>query len=436
MLTTETNFWYLLPVILGILLLAVILWQRYQLTHMLRENRVQTEELLRYQMEENRQQIEKTYEISNQVNLLHNEFNNLKQDQFNTRSDIFQFLRGAQSSTESSLGSVLTFLQTQYNLMDTKQTELRDSMENKIHQLRSESSNTLESIRQTVDEKLNDALNKRISESFSLISERLEAVNKSLGEMQGLQLGVQDLQKTLSNVKTRGIWGELQLQMLLEQVLNKSQYESNVAIGTGSDNRVEFALILPNANEKIYLPIDSKFPKESYQRLLSAYDSANEEAIQKELKDFNNAIKTEAKRIHDKYIKPPLTTDFAVMFLPVEGLYAECVRQTDLVEELQHKYHIMMAGPTTMLALLNSLQLGFKSIMIEQRSHEIKRLLAAIKLDFAEFFKALSQTQQRIHQANDAIESVFIKSKKIQRHLHHVESEDLELLPESDPEKD
>lgn len=405
---------------LGLLLLVFAL----RLLRLMQENRAQTQELYRCQLDESRQNSAAVNELGNQVSLLYNEVNNIKQDNYNTRSDLFQLLRGAQSSNENSLGSVLTFLQTQYALMDSKQGELKESLENRLHQMRSESSQSLESIRQTVEEKLQDTLNKRINDSFAVISERLEAVNKSLGEMQSLHVGVQDLQKTLSNVKTRGIWGELQLQMLLEQVLNRSQYESNVQIGTGGDNRVEFALLLPNAREKIYLPIDSKFPRESYQRLMEAYDSAEEERVQREQKDFNAAIRTEARRISSKYIKPPLTTDFAVMFLPVEGLFAECVRQTDLVEELQNKYRVMIAGPTTMLALLNSLQLGFRSVIIEQRSHEIRQLLSNIKLDFAEFFKALSQTQQRLNQANDAIESVFSKSKKIQRHLDSVESED------------
>lgn len=424
MIDLQNSMVFFLLLGLGIFLLFLL----FALLRVQSSHRKQMEELQRLAFEERRLQMEKSNEIAGQLQVLFNEFDNMKQDQYLGRNELYQMLRHTQSSTENSLGSVLTFLQTQYALMDSKQGELKESMEGRIQQLRSESQTTLEYIRQTVDERLQDTLNKRMNESFSLISERLEAVNKSLGEMQGLQVGVQDLQRTLSNVKTRGIWGELQLEMLLEQVLNQSQYESNVQIGTGSDNRVEFALLLPNASEKTYLPIDSKFPKETYVRLQEAYDSGEEERLQKELKEFNNSIRVEAKRIYTKYVKPPQTTDFAVMFLPVEGLYAECVRQTDLVEELQHKYRVMIAGPTTMLALLNSLQLGFKSILIEQRSHEIRHLLSMIKLDFAEFFKALSQTQQRIHQANDAIENVFVKSKKIQRHLENVESEEINFI--------
>lgn len=370
-----------------------------------------------------------SYEAVQHNGILRNEVANLKQDIYYTKQEQNAQLRVQQESLDANISKSLQYMQAQFDIMDRKQTAFQESIQTRMDTIRQENTRNIESIRQSVDEKLNDTLNKRFRESFAMISERLESVNKSIGEMQSLSVGVQSLQKTLSNVKTRGIWGELQLQMLLEQVLTQSQYLSNVKIGKGED-RVEFALIIPSAEEQILLPIDSKFPQASFTRLQSAYESMQDAEIATAQKEFVQAIKTEAKRI-SKYIQPPQTTDFAVLFLPIESLFAECVRQTDLIEELQNKYRITVAGPTTMLALLNSLQLGFKSLAIEQRSEEIKALLATVKLDFSQFFKAVEQSQQRIHQAGDALDNVFQKSKKIQRSLQSVETESF-ILPSAE----
>ncbi|MDY5730710.1 MAG: DNA recombination protein RmuC, partial [Eubacteriales bacterium] len=291
-----------------------------------------------------------SYEAVQHNGILRNEVANLKQDIYYTKQEQNAQLRVQQESLDANISKSLQYMQAQFDIMDRKQTAFQESIQTRMDTIRQENTRNIESIRQSVDEKLNDTLNKRFRESFAMISERLESVNKSIGEMQSLSVGVQSLQKTLSNVKTRGIWGELQLQMLLEQVLTQSQYLSNVKIGKGED-RVEFALIIPSAEEQILLPIDSKFPQASFTRLQSAYESMQDAEIATAQKEFVQAIKTEAKRI-SKYIQPPQTTDFAVLFLPIESLFAECVRQTDLIEELQNKYRITVAGPTTMLALL------------------------------------------------------------------------------------
>ncbi len=406
----------------GVIVLAILVFIQIMLllSAKIKQNR---------QNENIEQLLNVSYEAVQHNGILRNEVANIKQDIYYTKQEQNAQLRVQQESLDANISKSLQYMQAQFDIMDRKQTAFQESIQTRMDTIRQENTRNIESIRQSVDEKLNDTLNKRFRESFAMISERLESVNKSIGEMQSLSVGVQSLQKTLSNVKTRGIWGELQLQMLLEQVLTQSQYLSNVKIGKGED-RVEFALIIPSAEEQILLPIDSKFPQASFTRLQSAYESMQDAEIATAQKEFVQAIKTEAKRI-SKYIQPPQTTDFAVLFLPIESLFAECVRQTDLIEELQNKYRITVAGPTTMLALLNSLQLGFKSLAIEQRSEEIKTLLATVKLDFSQFFKAVEQSQQRIHQAGDALDNVFQKSKKIQRSLQSVETESF-ILPSAE----
>ncbi len=367
--------------------------------------------------------------LSNNIAILTNQLINIKQDNYNFKNDQTDLLNRQYSITEDNLKQINDGLSNQQNLIEQKlyNTEqriegIKTAVVDNLNEIRRDNTEKLEKIRETVEEKLNDTLNKRLSESFSMISERLETVYKSLGEMQSLSTGVDDLRKMLSNVKSRGTWGELQLGMMLEQVLNKNQYECNVSVVPNSAEKVEFALCLPNKGEKVYLPIDSKFPQESYGRLIDAYNSNDEKAINNEIKALNNSIKTEAKRISSKYIKPPHTTDFAIMYLPIEGLYAEVVKQIELMDVLHNQYRIIVAGPTTLLALLNSLQIGFKSIAIEQHSNEIMRLLVVIKNDFNNFSKLLELTQQRLHQASETIDSAFSKTKKIQRHLENVES--------------
>lgn len=303
-------------------------------------------------------------------------------------------------------------------------TEMRQTLDTGMHRLQKENDGKLEQIRVTVDEKLNATLDKRLGESFRTVSERLEQVYRGLGEMQTLAEGVGDLKKVLTSVKTRGIWGEVQLGALLEQALAPSQYEQNVCVKPGSAERVEFAVRLPGRGEgetPLYLPIDAKFPAEDYQRYVDAVDAGDRPAADEAGKALEAAIRTEARRIESKYIAPPHTTDFAIMFLPVEGLYAEVLRRQGIVEQLQRRHRVVITGPTTLLALLNSLQMGFRTLAIEQRSSEVWELLGAVKAEFGKFSGMLSKTQQRLKQASDSIEAAARKTRSIERRLGDVQ---------------
>ncbi len=301
---------------------------------------------------------------------------------------------------------------------------LRKTMDENMRLMREENAKKLNEMRMTVDEKLNETLEKRLTSSFSQVSERLEQVYRSLGEVHSLASGVGDLKRMLSNVKTRGVWGEIQLGALLEQALTESQYDVNVAVVPGSSERVEFAVRLPGrdgSERPVYLPIDSKFPQEDYARLAEASQSGDVAAVDAAQKALLSAIKTEAKRI-GKYIAPPYTTDFAVMFLPLEGLYAEVVKHSELVEALQREHRVLISGPSTLLALLNSLQMGFRTLAIEQRSAEVWKLLGAVKTDFGSFGVLLKKTQDKLLQASDSIETAFAKTRSIERRLRKVEA--------------
>ena len=278
-------------------------------------------------------------------------------------------------------------------------------------------------MRATVDEKLQKTLEDKISQSFKLVSERLEQVYKGLGEMQNLATGVGDLKKVLTNVKSRGILGEIQLGAILEQILSPEQYETNVAVRPNSTNVVEFAVKLPGDEDgMVYLPIDSKFPGDAYANLLDAYESGNQDEIENRAKELIKVIKSCAKDIKEKYLEPPYTTDFGIMFLPFEGLYAEIVRR-GLIEELQEKYKIVIAGPTTMAALLNSLQMGFKTLAIQKRTSEVWRVLGAVKTEFDTFASVLNDTRKRLEQANDSLDKlVGVRTRQIQRKLNSVTS--------------
>jgi DNA recombination protein RmuC len=296
-------------------------------------------------------------------------------------------------------------------------------MESRISALTEDNNKQLEIIRNTVDEKLQKTLEDRITQSFKLVSERLEQVHKGLGEMQTLATGVGDLKKVLSNVKTRGILGEIQLGAILEQILSPEQYEENIVTKAGGAARVEFAVKLPGDNEEVvYLPIDAKFPGDVYSTLVDAYDTGNAETIDVAVKNLERAIKKSAKDIHDKYVEPPYTTDFAIMFLPFEGLYAEVVRR-GLVEALQREFKVNIAGPTTMAALLNSLQMGFKTLAIQKHSSEVWNVLGAVKTEFDKFGKVLSTTQQKINQANEELDHLIgTRTRSIQRKLRNIAS--------------
>lgn len=315
--------------------------------------------------------------------------------------------------------SIARNLQQNETRLETFRKTLDDSMRN----LREENAKKLSEMRATVDEKLNDTLEKRLSSSFSQVSQRLEQVYRSLGEVHSLASGVGDLKRMLSNVKTRGVWGELQLGALLEQILTEAQYQKNVAVNPHSAERVEYAICLPGKEEgysPVYLPIDSKFPQEDFIRLIEASENGDQEAQEAAQKALLNAVKVEAKRI-GKYIVPPHTTDFAVMFLPLESLYAEIIRHSAIVETIQREQRVLIAGPNTLLALLNSLQMGFRTLAIEQRSAEVWKLLGAVKNDFGTFAALLQKTQEKLQQATDSIDSAFIKTRTIEKRLRSVE---------------
>lgn len=306
---------------------------------------------------------------------------------------------------------------------EQKLEQIRGTMEKRITAMQEENSKKLEEMRATVDEKLQKTLEDRISKSFQLVSERLEQVYKGLGEMQNLASGVGDLKKVLSNVKTRGILGEIQLGAILEQMLSPEQYDENIPTKKGSTERVEYAIKLPGDEDGVvYLPIDAKFPADTYTKLVDAYETGNSEEIEAAVKMLERAIKTFAKSIHDKYIEPPQTTDFGIMFLPFEGLYAEVVRR-GMVETLQREYKINIAGPTTMAALLNSLQMGFKTLAIQKHSSEVWNVLGAVKTEFEKFGDVLTATQQRISQANAELDKLIgTRTRKIQSKLRNVVS--------------
>jgi len=302
--------------------------------------------------------------------------------------------------------------------------EMRQTLSDSIGKLQSENDKKLEQIRITVDEKLNATLDKRLGESFRSVSDRLEQVYKGLGEMQSLAVGVGDLKRVLTSVKTRGIWGEVQLGSVLQQVLTPGQYEANAQVKPGSSERVEYAICLPGKEvdgKGVYLPIDAKFPVEDYQRLLEANDAGDKAACEEAGRALEATIRNEAKRIRAKYIDPPHTTDFAIMFLPVEGLFAEVLRRGGIVEQLQTESRVVITGPTTLTAVLNSLQMGFRTVAIERRSSEVWELLGAVKTEFGRFADLLAKTQQRLHQATTSIEDAARKSRTIQRRLQSVQ---------------
>lgn len=307
---------------------------------------------------------------------------------------------------------------------ESRLEKMRETVEVSISRLQEDNSKKLDQMRATVDEKLHATLEQRLGESFKLVSDRLEMVHKGLGEMQTLASGVGDLKKVLSNVKTRGTWGEIQLGNILEQVLSPEQYDKNVAVKKNSSERVEFAVKLPGRNNDddcVWLPIDAKFPQEDYQRLLEALEQANPQAADEAGKALELRIKSCAKDIRDKYIDPPNSTDFAILFLPIESLYAEVLRRPGLCEALQMQYRVVVAGPSTLIALLNSLQMGFRTLAIERRSSEVWGLLGAVKTEFAKFTDILDKTQKKLQEAGNTIESAARKSRNIQRKLKNVQ---------------
>lgn len=300
---------------------------------------------------------------------------------------------------------------------------LREEVAGRLREIREDNDRRLEEMRRTVDDKLHDTLERRLGESFRQVSERLEQVHQGLGEMHALAAGVGDLKRVLTNVKTRGTWGEVQLGCLLEQVMAPDQYQANVATKDGNE-RVEFALRLPGRDGEggcVWLPIDAKFPLEDYQRLLDALERGDPAAAETCARALEQRVKLSARDIRDKYISPPATTDFGIMFLPTEGLYAEVLRRPGLVEILQQEYRVVVAGPTTLTALLNSLQVGFRTLAIEKRSSEVWQLLGAVRSEFGEFGEVLARAQKKLHQASESIDDAARKSRRIERSLRTVE---------------
>ena len=306
--------------------------------------------------------------------------------------------------------------------------QLRLSIEARLGAMQADNASKLEEMRKTVDEKLHATLEQRLGDSFKLVSERLELVHKGLGEMQTLAAGVGDLKKVLTNVKTRGTWGEVQLEALLDQVLTAEQYEKNVITRPNSNERVEFAIRLPGREmggsdkQPVWLPIDAKFPMEDYQRLIEAQERADPVAVELAAKALELRLRLEAKTIRDKYVEPPFTTDFAILYLPTEGQYAEALRRSGLADGLQRDFRISIAGPTTLAALLNSLQMGFRTLAIEKRSSEVWGVLGAIKTEFGKFGEALDATRKKLEQATKSIESAGVRTRQIERKLKGVEA--------------
>jgi DNA recombination protein RmuC len=303
--------------------------------------------------------------------------------------------------------------------------EIRQTLEQKIAQLQSDNTQKLEEMRKTVDEKLYATLEQRLGESFRLVSDRLEKVHQGLGEMQQLATGVGDLKKVLTNVKTRGTWGEVQLEMILEQMLTPAQYAKNVEVRRGSGERVEFAIRLPGRSddaEAVWLPVDAKFPKEQYERLQEAADRADADAVLTAGRELERAVRSEARTIAEKYIVPPFSTDFAILFLPTEGLYAEVMRRPGLADEIQRVSRVTIAGPSTLSALLNSLQMGFRTLTLEKRSSEVWEVLGAVKTEFTKFGDVLAATRTALEKAARNIDQAEVRTRQMSRKLKQVEA--------------
>ena len=358
------------------------------------------------------------------------------------REEVSGGLRSTSDTLSKTLESMGKVRQTQLEGMTKQLKELSDSnqgaldrirttFDSRVKELQEGNEKKLDEMRKTVDEKLHDTLEKRLGESFKLVSDRLEAVHKGLGEMQHLATGVGDLKRVLTNVKARGTWAEVQLGAILEQILTPEQYEKNVQVKDDSAERVEYAVRLPGPREDpaacVWLPIDSKFPQEDYIRLQEAAERADPDAVQRAADDLARTVRAAARDIHDKYVNPPSTTDFGIMFLATEGLHAEVLRQPALVEDLQQRYRVVVAGPTTLAAILSGLRMGFQTLAIEQRAVEVGRVLGAIKTEFGKFGDVLDKVKRQLNTATRTIEETGMRSRAMRRSLRSVEQ-----LPEAE----
>jgi DNA recombination protein RmuC len=394
-------------------------------------NRVET--TVRDEIRSNRQELTSTLgsfqnsllEVLNAISKT--QLDQLKSISDSNREELTRSMKDFQTAFDRNVESFNLLQKEKFGALEVKQNELIADTAKKLEQMR-----------EMVDEKLQKTLNERLGQSFELVSKQLESVQKGLGEMQTLAQDVGGLKKVLSNVKLRGGVGEVRLEMLLEQVLAPGQYAANVRTKRGSSDLVEFAIILPGKDDDngvVYLPIDAKFPQDAYHHLTDAYENGDIDAIEASAKNLDAVIRRMARDIREKYIDPPGTTDFGIMFLPFEGLYAEVIRRTDLMEQLQREFHIMITGPTTLAAILNSLQMGFKTLAIQKRSSEVWKVLGAIKTEFEKFGGMLEKAQKNLHTASNQLDELVGKrTKAIQRRLRDVESlpqaESTAFLPE------
>ncbi len=347
----------------------------------------------------------------------------------NNQIDAFaQQLTKLTEANEQRLGALRESNEQRLNALregiELRLEALRETLERQLRQLQGDNAAKLEEMRRTVDEKLHATLEQRLGASFKQVSDRLEQVHKGLGEMQALASDVGDLKRVLTNVKTRGTWGEVQLASLLEQLLVPEQYAANVAPVPGSGERVEFAIRLPGRGDEapVWLPIDAKFPREDYERLVIAQEKADPAAAEAAARQLEQRLRLEAKTIRTKYISPPDTTDFALMFLPTEGLYAEAVRRPGLMDDLQRTWRVVVAGPSTLAAILSSLQMGFRTLAVEKRSSEVWQLLGAVKTEFGKFGDVLAKTKEQIDRASTTLGTAAVRTRAIERKLRDVES--------------
>lgn len=360
----------------------------------------------------------------------------------NFREEVSGGLKSANDTFSKTLESMGKIQQRQLDGMTKQLKELTDSnqsaldrirttFDSRVKELQEGNEKKLEEMRKTVDEKLHDTLEKRLGESFKQVRDQLDQVHKGLGEMKNLATGVGDLKRVLTNVKVRGTWAEVQLGAILDQILTGDQYDKNVRVKPESSERVDFAVRLPGQKDDpgtcVWLPIDSKFPREDFDRLKDAAEKADPEAVQRATDALANTVRRAAKEIHDKYVDPPNTTDFGIMFLATEGLYAEVVQQQTLVEDLQRKYHVVVAGPTTLAAILSSLHLGFQTLAIEQRSAEVWKVLQGVKTEFGKFGDVLNKLKRQLNTASRTIDETGVRSRAMQRKLSSVEQ-----LPEAE----
>ncbi len=348
--------------------------------------------------------------------------NNRRQEQDRIERNIREEIAANREELGRNLAEFSKQLLQLTQMNEQKLEKVRDTLHTNLQSLQEDNNRKLEKMRETVDEKLHSTLEKRLGDSFKLVSDRLEQVHKGLGEMQNLATGVGDLKKVLTNVKTRGTWGEIQLENLLDQILTADQYEKNVATKMGSSDPVEFAIKLPGQDGRpVYIPIDAKFPKEDYERLLAAQEQGDPSGVEEFSKAIESRIKQESKKIRDKYIDPPNTTDFGILYLPIEGLYAEVLRRPGLSDQLQREYRVTIAGPTTIAAVLNSLQMGFRTLAVEKRASEVWTLLGTVKREFGKFGDILDKTQKKLQEASNTIEQAGRKSRNIERKLGKVQ---------------